>query len=197
MASPNSRYYQYIKPLAQNKFIRSYSPYIFSLIMVAVLIFFAIRPTFSTILNLQKDIQNHSETLARLKEKSQNITLAKRNLESLDKLTRNKIYASVPGSPEVGSVVQSLRSSLPKEASSASVIQIQPVSLTPKVLSKEPQLQTVVFTFNNEGSFEIFMQTLSSLVRAQRTLSIESITISKQSGGPTVMSLTGKGYYLK
>jgi hypothetical protein len=197
MATANNRYYQYIKPLAQNKFVRSYSPYIFSLIMAAVLVVFAIKPTFSTIVNLQKDIQNHQETLDKLTQKSKDITLAKRSLENMDKTTRAKIIDSVPQTAQVSTVITSLKSSVPTEASAASVIQIQPVTMTPVPPSNHPELESVGFTFNTEGSYENFIKILNNIRVASRAITIEAVSISKQTDTPTVMSITGKGYYLK
>ena len=202
MAAAASRYSQYIKPITQsalfkNEAIRSYSPYFFSIITAALLIMFAIRPTVSTILNLQKDIQNHQETLSKLKEKSKNITQAKQNLEKIDGGTKAKITNSVPPNASVATIVTSLKGSVPKDASAASVIQIQPVPLTGATTSPSPQLELVRFTFNMEGGFEIFLSTLNNIKVAPRSISVDSVTISKQTEGATIMSLNGKAYYLK
>ncbi len=202
MAASTSRYSQYIKPLTQsalfkNKAVRSYSPYFFSILTATILIMFAIKPTISTILNLQKDIQNHQETLNKLKEKSKNITQAKQSLEQLSPTTRAKITGSVPANAAVATIVTSLKGSIPKNASAASVIQLQPVPLTPASISPLPELDLVRFTFNMEGNFEIFLSTLGNIKIAPRSISIDSVTISKQTEGATIMSMNGKAYFLK
>jgi hypothetical protein len=62
MPSPKySRYYTFIKPVIEHRFVRSFAPYIFSLLTVIIMMVFAIKPTISTILNLQKDLENNQK----------------------------------------------------------------------------------------------------------------------------------------
>lgn len=197
MAAFNFRYYTYIKPVVENKTVRSYSPFIFSLITTTILIVFAIKPTISTILNLQKDIENHKKILAQLNTKAQDLTQAKRNLASIDPQIRVKIETAIPNKAEVSTLVKSLQSALPRQASS-SALQVQPVVLTQTSAQKiHPDLGQVSFTYNTEGSFLELVSVLSALSSSPRVIRIESVNLSKQSGGPTIMSINGKAYYLK
>ena len=123
-----SRYYTYIKPVIENKFVKSSAPYIFSLLTMTVFILFAIRPTISTILNLQKNIENHRQVLEALEKKENNLTAGRNNLQNLGLEKRQKVNSSLPENADITSLISSLRNSSGREAS-VSALQIQPVVL--------------------------------------------------------------------
>lgn len=197
MILQHSRYYTYIKPLLENKLVRSYSSYVFSIITVTIMVVFAIRPTVSTILNLQKDVENHQQALQKLKQKAQNLTQAKNNLAALDQATKGKLATAVPEQAEVTALVKALQSALPQSAS-ASAIQIQPVILSNTSEKKmHPDKGQVNFTLNLEGSYQLFIEVLNNLYRSARIISLDNITVGKQVEGPAILSVNGTAYYLK
>lgn len=198
MASPKySPYYTYIKPVIQHEIVRSFLPYIFSLTTMTVLIFFAIRPTISTISNLQKSLDNNKEVLARIEQKAQNLTEGKQNLQNLDTQTVSKINNTLPQNPSVPYLIASLQNSLGSSAS-ISALQIQPVTLyESSSLPSEKKLDEVSFAFNIQGAYPQLLATLDKLSRNPRLISIESIILNKQTEGALVLSVTGKAYYLK
>lgn len=191
-----SRYYTYIKPVTENKFVRSYSPYIFGLITIAILLISAIRPTVETVLNLQKEIDNNKKVLETLKDKGKNLTLGNSNYESLGQDLQAKLQRAIPQNPDVTSLVKSLKLGL--EGSASSTIQIQPVNLIDGS-SEQPRLALgdLVFTFNAEGSYDKFLNLLTNLDRASRLINIDSISITRQQEGSAVLSINGKAYFLK
>lgn len=193
-----TRYYTYIKPIIQNKMVRSYAPYIFSLITVGLLILFAIRPTISTILNLQQEINNSQQVLDTLNQKAKNLSLGQKNYRDLDSQMKARIIQAVPLSADVTTLIKHLETATPPQAST-SAIQIQPVTLydTQTVLTDHPILAEVDFTYNVLGDYPQIVTTLSNLSRLPRLITITNMTISQQDEGPATLSVTGKGYYLK
>lgn len=193
-----SRYYTYIKPVIENKFVKSSSPYIFSLITMTVFILFAIRPTISTILNLQQNIDNHRQIYEALVRKENDLTTGRNNLQNIDPERRKKINAFIPENADVTSLISSLRNSSSKEAS-VSALQIQPVILMDsKVIPQKALLSLgeVSFSYNIQGVYGQLLPTLYNLQRSQRLLNINSVVLSSQEG-VTVLSVSGKAYFLK
>lgn len=196
-AAKYSRYYTYIKPVIGNKFVKSSAPYIFSLITMTVFILFAISPTISTILNLQKNIENHRQILEALEKKENDLTAGRGNLQNLgDK--RQKINAAIPEHANVTSLISSLRNSSGREAS-VSALQIQPVVLVDNKTTSQKALLNlgeVSFSYNIQGTYGQLLPTLYNLQRSPRLLNIGSVILSNQEG-ITVLSVSGKAYFLK
>lgn len=191
-----SRYYTYIKPVTENKFVRSYSPYIFSLITIAILLISAIRPTVETVLSLQKEIDNNKKVLETLKDKGKNLILGNNNYESLGQDLQTKLQRAIPQNPDVASLVKSLKLGL--ESSASSTIQIQPANLIDSSSEQSKlALGNLVFTFNIEGSYDKFLNILTNLDSASRLINIDSISITRQQAGSAVLSINGKAYFLK
>lgn len=193
-----NRYYTYIKPVIQNKIIRAYAPYIFSLITVGLLIVFAIRPTISAILNLQQSISNSQQVLDTLKKKSADLSQGQKNYQSLSPQIKTKIIQAVPFNPDVTTLIKNLEAATAPQAST-SAIQIQPITLfdIQNTLSDHPTLGKVDFTYNVIGSYAQIITTISNLAKLPRLATITNLIISKQQEGPVNLSVTGKGYFLK
>lgn len=201
MASSNkySRYYTHIKPVIENKMVRSFAPYIFSLIAIAVFTFFAVRPTISTILNLQKSIEENKKVLETLTTKSQNLAEGKNNYDNLSSETKQKISSLLPASPNVTSLIKGLQNSSTQEASAAS-LQIQPVVIIDDTVPTQvlhSKTDTLTFSYNIPGAYNQFLSVLESLNEASRLLSITNVNLSKSAEGSMVLSVSGKAYYLK
>lgn len=199
-ASIHSRYYTYVKPFMRNRYIQSFSPYIFSLISVMVFTVFAIRPTVSTILSLQTSISENRQILDKLDEKAQSLTLGKQNLENIPQEKNIKLKTALPEHASITTLVSNLQNASTKQAS-ASALQIQPVTLIDLSAEKETKiglsLQNIAFSYNEQGSFPQLMITLENLQNSSRLINIESVVISKNKDGSPILSITGKGYYLK
>lgn len=195
-----SHYYTYIKPVAENKVFRSMAPYIFSLITIIILVIFAIRPTVSTIINLQKNIADSQQVLQKLEDKAQDLIEGKKNYENLPPEIKLKIEAAVPDKPKVTSVISSLENSSKPQAS-ASALQIQPLTLiddkTQGGKKAKLSLGEVDFSYNVSGSFIDLLKTIQNINHSPRLIQINNVIINKQPSNSTVLSITGKAYYLK
>lgn len=191
-----NRYFTYIKPLIENKTVKSVTPYIFSLITIIIMLVFAIRPTVSTIVNLQKNIEENQQVLKQLEDKAQNLIQGKKNYENLSPEIKLEISTAIPNKPVVTSVISSLENS-GKSIASASALQIQPLTLINDSPQNQFSLGEVDFSYNVAGSFINLLKVLQNTNGSPRLMQISSVTINKQPDNPTVLSITGKAYYLK
>lgn len=193
-----SRYYTYIQPALTHPVVKSVAPYIFSMVTIAVFAVFILRPTISTILQLQKNIVDSTKLLKNLNSKAQAITEAKQNLDNLDPQIRQKIVTAVPGQPDVTSIISSIQNAIGSTAT-ISALQIQPITLYDSKAATENknQLGEVNFSLNIQGSYGELLGALQNLNKSPRLLNIANVAITKQGNNPAVISLTGKAYFLK
>lgn len=193
-----SRYYVYIKPVIENKIARSVAPYIFSIATVSILIVFAIRPTISTIINLQKNIENNQQVLLSLKKKAEDLTNAKTNLDMLNPQVKTKISGKIPPKANIASLIKSLQSSSLNHAS-VSALQIQPLIIIDNTVPEAKDvfvLDEINFSYNIQGNYQGLMAVLQNLRRAERLIKIDNLVLSR-GDGPTILSITGKAYFIK
>lgn len=194
----SSRYYTYIKPVIENKTVKSVAPYIFSLVTMSVLIIFAIRPTISTIVNLQQEIENNQQILTQLEEKAKNLSEGRQNLDNLSPDIRNKISAATPEQTNVPTVIKNLQQSSINYAS-VSALQIQPLTIINNNVAPHSLLSLgeIDFSYNTQGTFTQLLGTLQNLSRSPRLFKINNMVLSKPNDGSTVLSISGKAFYLK
>ncbi|MFA5932708.1 MAG: type 4a pilus biogenesis protein PilO [Microgenomates group bacterium] len=193
-----SRYYVYIKPVITNKYVRSFAPYIFSLLALIIFTIFAIRPTVLTIIELQKSIQDNQKVLAVLQKKSEDLTNGKRNLDNLDQEIKNKINAKLPTNPAVTNLINNLQTSATNSAS-VSALQIQPVTIYKNTSDPTGKLtlEELVFSFNTQGAYSQLTTVIDNVTKASRYLNLTSVVLSRSGEGGITLSISGKGYYLK
>lgn len=199
MNPQKSRYYTYIKPILKNKFARTYSSLIFSLITISIFSYYAIRPTVTTILSLQKSIGEQNQVLNTLREKVNNLVAGKKNYEEIPGETKAKLDSLVPNSPNLAGLINSLSFAAEDAEATISGLQFQPVELeaTNPQLSKTAELNEVEFTLNVQGQFNNLMQLLTTIKRLDRLITMSTVNFSQPADGALVMSITGKAYYIK
>lgn len=199
MNPKQSRYYTYIRPIMRNKFARTYSSLIFSIITISIFSFYAIRPTVTTILSLQKSIEEQNQILSSLKEKVNNLVQGKKNYDEIPAATKDKLNNLVPETANLSGLINSLAFAAEDAEATISGLQFQPIDILQpsNKPTKNAQISQVDFTINVQGSFSGLMKMLSTIKRLDRLIVISSINFTQPAEGSLVMSITGKAYYLK
>lgn len=199
MGPKQSRYYTYIRPIMRNKFARTYSSLIFSIITISIFSFYAIRPTVTTILSLQKSIEEQNQVLKSLEEKVNNLVQGKKNYDEIPVSTKDKLNSLIPDNTDLPGLINSLTFAAEDAEATISGLQFQPIDVLPpnNQISKNAQVNEVDFTLNVQGDFTGLMKLLSTLKRLDRLIKINSINFTQPLDGALVMSVVGKAYYLK
>lgn len=193
----SSRYYIYIKPVIGNKYVRSFAPYIFSLISIIIFIIFAIRPTVITIIGLQKTIQDSQQVLDILNKKSEDLVLGRKNLDALGQPILDKINTRIPKEPAVTNLINSLNQASSNSAS-VSAMQVQPVTIYDVAASTAPNsINEVSFSFNVQGAYSELLSVIDHLLKSPRMLNLTNTILSRSTEGATQLSISGTTYYLK
>lgn len=192
------RYFTYIKPIARFPIIKTYGSTIFTLFIITIFIFFAIKPTVETILVLQKKLEDSNEIIEQLNRKTGDLTEAKKNYDNLSPQVKSRVEQAIPDRVTFNSLVQTIESVIKTYDSSISALQIQPINLVPKLEDKTGSIAEITFTLNIEGIYSNLISILQELRLSSRVISIESVTLNKVSeGSGLIMSIGGKAYYLK
>ncbi len=201
MSTPSksySRYFTYIKPITKIPVVKNYGSTVFTLLIITIFIFYAIKPTVETILVLQKKLENSTQVLEKVNQKAINLSQGKQNYENLDPGIKSKIEAAMPDNADLKSLIQTLEQTAKTHAASVSALQIQPLVIEPKIENHLGTLTNIAFTFNTEGEYKNLVLLLQDLKTSLRLISIESISLSKTTEGiGLIMTLSGKAYYIK
>lgn len=199
MNPKTSRYFTYIRPIIRSKFAKTYSSLIFSLITILIFSFYAIRPTVTTILSLQKSIDEQTSVLNRLQEKVRNLSQGKQNYENIETGIKTKLENLVPNNPALPQLINTLTYIANQSEATISGLQFQEVNLENKknLLSKDAPITQVDFVFSTQGTFPNLMSLLTALKRTGRLVTITSINFTQPPETNLIMSINGKAYFLK
>lgn len=193
-----SRYFTYIKPVTRLPIVKTYGSTIFTLLIISIFIFFAIKPTTETIIVLQKKLDDSNAVLKKVNQKVNDLSLGKTNYEKLPINIKLQIETAVPDTARLKSVIQTLEQTAKNHEASISALQIQPLVLTTKSNSQLGTLSEITFTFNIEGAYEQLIAILQDLKSSTRLISVDNLSIAKLSEGPgLIMSISGKAYFIK
>jgi Tfp pilus assembly protein PilO len=194
-----SRYYTYIRPIVRSKFAKTYSSLIFSIITISIFSYYAIRPTVTTILSLQKSIEEQTDILNKVQEKGRSLSTGKANYENIGPEVREKINNLIPDNPALAQLIDSLTYAAQTSEASVSGLQFQQVDLENKKnqITRDAPLTQVDFTLNTQGSYQNLMKLLTALKRTDRLVTITSVNFVQPADANLIMTINGKAYYLK
>jgi len=194
-----SRYYTFIKPVLRNKYVKTYSSAVFSIITITIFSLFAIKPTVSTIVSLQKSIEEQNQLLVNIEQKTKSLTLAKNNYDSLPNGTKDNLESLIPNYTSLPELVDSITSVIGSYQASSSGIQIEKIDLEgpPQTLIRKPETKEIAFLVNVQGSYPQLSGLLDKLSKSNRLIKIDTINFNKSEEGSLIMSLSGKAYYFK
>lgn len=194
-----SRYYTYIKPILKNKYVKTYSSAVFSIITITIFSIFAIKPTVSTIVSLQKSINEQNELLQRIEQKTQSLTEAKNNYQSLPQETKDNLESLVPSYTSLPELVDSISSIISSHQATSSGLQIEQIDLygPTENLLRKPETKEIELLVNIQGTYPQLASVLEKLSKSNRLIKITSANFNKAEGGGLTLSVTGKAYYFK
>lgn len=184
--------------MANLPLIKNYGPTIFTLLTMAVLIYFAIKPTVETILVLQKELADSEAVLQKAITKATNLSQGSKNYNEMDQTIKEKITTAVPDTVTIKTMTQNLEQTAAAHEASISALQIQPIVITTKNEDQIGSLTEISFTFNTEGSYNNLVALLHDIKTSGRLFSFDNMSLSKTNDGSAlIMSLSGKAYFLK
>jgi Tfp pilus assembly protein PilO len=200
------RYRRYFVDLGQlykkRKKVRVYTGIILSLLTVSFFLFFAIKPTLTTIAGLIKAIKDQRVVVDRLQTKINALSLA----QSEYNLIQNDIFLvdeALPTDSQVSTLTKQLEVLARREGVTVETIKFGQVYLKgegPKTEEKpKNDTSSVNFSFAASGEYQNLKSFLRSLSSLRRIILVDSFAFKtgKTEGERLTLSLNAQAFFLK
>jgi len=192
-----SKYRQYLKllPNMQKENTKIITMLIFTFISLSFLGLFAINPTLSTIIDLQKQLDESQFVHDQLTTKMNNLSALQEKYTNLSG-DMPYIYDAIPQNAAVPTLVGQL-SALAQEANiHITSIQVSPVVLSDSKLTiSSKTYASFTFTLDADGSYDQMQSFVKSLEGFNRIVTVEDITLLKNpKNNDLLMTIQGREY---
>ena len=168
---------------------KKFTTLVLSLVALSILGLFAINPTISTIIKLQKEIEDSKFVDQKLVDKINNLTKLQQEYELL-KTDLPIIFSAVPQNPEIPLLVAQVQAIAVKEGVNLINIQSFQVELEkPQVIKK---FSSYSFSLTAEGSYDNLLRFLSTITNMERVVAVDIVSITRKTGDSN-LQLTFKG----
>lgn len=148
----------------------------------------AINPTISTIVELNKELEDSNNVNSKLTEKINNLTSLSQSYNDLQK-NLPLILSSIPKSPEVPLFAALVQGAVKDSNTILDSLQTYEVETNAKPLGS---ISSFSFALVAEGSYNDLSNFLGKLSRMQRIVEIDDLSLTRKTAGD-ILQLTVKG----
>jgi len=168
---------------------QKFTTLVLTLAALSILGLFAINPTLSTIVRLQKELEDSKLVDLRLTEKINNLSSLSQEYTTL-KLDLPIVFAAIPQTPEAPLLIAQIQAA----AANSNVILINTQTFQVEIEKPgiEKRYSSFSFSLTADGQYQNLLQFLSTITNMERVVSVDIITITKKTGD-TNLQLTFKG----
>lgn len=185
--------YKNFAPLLKQEKTQNFSTLALTLVTLSIFSIFAINPTITTIVHLQKQLSDSRFVEEKLQEKITNLNTLQMQYASI-KEDIPLVFKALPQKPVVPLFVAQLQGIAQNSNITFGRLQILQVELSKN--QKGEDYNSFGFTIDIEGPGKNITTFLSSLIGFERIVSIESISLGKSKIKDTLqVSLRGKAYF--
>lgn len=186
----NTNIYKTLLPLFKKEKTQNFTTLMLTIVTLSFFAIFAINPTITTIVHLQKQLTDSKFVEQKLQEKITNLT----KLQAQYEVLKNDIpivLDAIPQTPTVPLFTAQIQGVAEKNGASITQLQIFQVELTKnQAISKNNN--AFAFSLSIEGTKNNLINFLSTLTNFQRIVTIQNITLGKTKT-PTVLQLSIRG----
>ena len=188
------KYLVALMPALQQKKVQSFTTLILTLITITFFGFFAINPTFSTIADLKKQIDDSEFVHESLQTKISNLAALQDSYTKI-KNDLDTVYAAVPLSPNIATFIGQVQSIGNNNSIDIERVQTLPVDLSSA--SANSKYLTYTFTIDGTGSYANLSRFLIDLTNSNRLVVIETITFHEgiKPTDPYRINIRGKAFF--
>ncbi|HEV2339770.1 MAG TPA: type 4a pilus biogenesis protein PilO [Patescibacteria group bacterium] len=172
----SEKYLATIMPALKEKKVQSFTTLVFTLLAISFFGIFAISPTATTIVDLQKQISDDRFVDNQLAVKISHLSQLQGQFQTIQSQLP-VVYAAVPTDPALATFVGQLQTLGTSGHVKVDNIQTLPVDLTQSSLSGK--YNTFVFAINVEGNYADVADFLSAIIGFNRLLVVDSISVQK------------------
>lgn len=175
--------------------MQKFTTLVFTVTALSFFGLFAISPTLSTIANLNKQLSDNKFVDQQLQDKINNLYLLQ---QKYGQLTPDLPYVldSFPKNPQVPLLVAQLQSLA--QSSNIAITNLQTFEVeVPNSSVSTKKYYAYSFSISAGGSYENLSKFVNSVVKMQRIVSINILTLSRNTGEgpPTQLNLKGTAYF--
>lgn len=182
------KYLDLIPDLKKEK-AQKYITIVLTLVTATILGLFAINPTFSTIANLQKQIDDNNFVQQKLQQKINDLALLQNKYNNLQ-TDLPLVYNAVPKTTEISLFIADAQAVAKDSSLSITSLQTSEINLSNSTL-KESSFD---FTLTANGSYSNMANFLDEISHFQRVVAIKDIIISTQNDS-LVLSFNGTVFF--
>ena len=179
------KYLELIPDIKREK-AQKYITIVLTLVTAIILGLFAINPTFSTIANLQKQIDDNNFVQQKLQQKINDLSSLQQKYNNLQP-DLPVIYDGVPKTTEIPLFVAEIQSISKDSSLTITSIQVSEVNLSSPTTKNNGSFD---FTITANGTYENLINFLSKISHFQRVVALRNIILSTENGA---LGLSFKG----
>ena len=189
------KYYKDVLPYLKKEKNQEYLTVILTLGVTIFFILFAINPTVTTIVKLRREVNDSRFVENKLSEKIKNLSNLSTQYQNVQQ-DLPLILEAIPKDPEAPTLVAQIQSIASESEVTITKIDVSSVNLVSKAASTS---SSFAFEITGQGNYDNLDRFTSDLTNMQRVVSINSISISRETGTDQVLEIkiNGFAYYKK
>lgn len=158
---------------------RKFTTLVLTLAALTILGLFAINPTLSTIVKLQKELEDSKFVDDKLTLKINNLSALQREYAQLE-TDLPIIYAAIPQTPEAPLLIAQIQAAAAK--SNVSLINTQTFQVEIEKPGIAKKFSSFSFSLTAEGQYQSLLQFLLLITNMERVVSVDIISITRKTG---------------
>lgn len=188
------KYFEMLPDFKEER-MQKFTTLVFTIVALSFFGLFAINPTLSTIANLNKQLSDSKFVDQQLQNKINNLYLLQ---QKYDQLTPDMPYVldSFPKNPQIPLLVAQLQSLA--QSSNVAITGLQTFEIEiPNSSVNTKKYYAFSFSMSANGSYESISKFIDSMIKMQRIVSINVLSLSRNTGeGPsTQLNFKGTAYF--
>lgn len=189
------KYYKDILPYLRKEKNQQYLTVILTLGATIFFALFAINPTVSTIVKLRREINDSRFVEKKLSEKINNLSNLSTEYQNIQE-DLPFILDAIPKNPEAPTLVAQIQSIANDSSVGISKLDIASINLITQDASTS---SSFAFEITGQGAYENLQKFTSDLINMQRIVSVDSISIAKdtKTDGNLEINIKGFAYFKK
>lgn len=174
---------------------RKFTTLVLTILALSFFGLFAINPTLSTIAKLKKEIEDNTFVHEQLQQKINNLSILQQKYITLQN-DLPAVYATIPQKSEIPSLVGQIQSLAKTNNLSVSTLQTFEVEISDST-KKQNKYTSFSFAISGNGTYEDISKFVSDLVKMQRIITLENLSITKKTSESNLLqlSLRGSSYF--
>jgi len=187
--------YMKLFPLIQNEKAKQYTTLILTFFALSIFGFFAIRPTLTTITELQRKQEDAKAVEAALSQKIANISILRDKYNTLGG-NLDTIFRALPTTAKLPQFVGQVQTLAQRTGIDLSNLQTGPIQITQE--NPIPVANgTFTFSVEGRGTYDQVKNFLRLLLSFDRIVTIDTVSVIRDSQNPGTLSLSvrGKAYF--